>query len=150
MCGNMQHFIYWAIDSFCLDMCDVTHTSSNQLYYHFPLFFIYCLPHHLFYLDMCDVTIYVTPTVGSLTYTSNIRVSLDHVTTFIMGNNISVVLCKDSFIRLQTHIASGYVMLRYLAKLLKLSLSSLTHCHISKFPELDSMLLLRLLPLWLV
>ena len=29
-------------------------------------FFIYCLPHHLFYLDMCDVTTYVTPTVGSL------------------------------------------------------------------------------------
>ena len=29
-------------------------------------FFIYCLPHHLFYLDMCDVTTYVTPTVGSM------------------------------------------------------------------------------------
>ena len=31
---------------------------------------IYFLPHHLFYLDMCDVTTYVTPTVGicSLTY----------------------------------------------------------------------------------
>ena len=29
-------------------------------------FFIYCLPHHLFYLDMCDVTTYVTPIVGSL------------------------------------------------------------------------------------
>ena len=27
-------------------------------------FFIYCLPHHLFYLDMCDVTIDVTPIVG--------------------------------------------------------------------------------------
>ena len=32
----------------------------------FLSFFIYCLPHHLFYLDMCDVTTYVTPTVGSL------------------------------------------------------------------------------------
>ena len=33
-------------------------------------FFIYYLPHHLFYLDMCDVTTYVTPTVGSLTQPS--------------------------------------------------------------------------------
>ena len=32
----------------------------------FLFFFIYCLPHHVFYLDMCDVTTYVTPTVGSL------------------------------------------------------------------------------------
>ena len=29
-------------------------------------FLIYCLRHHLFYLDTCNVTIYVTPTVGSL------------------------------------------------------------------------------------
>ena len=32
----------------------------------FLSFFIYCLPYHLLYLDMCDVTTYVTPTVGSL------------------------------------------------------------------------------------
>ena len=38
-------------------MCDVTTFLS---------FFIYCLPHHLLYLDMCDVSTYVTPTVGSL------------------------------------------------------------------------------------
>ena len=67
MCGNMQHFIYQDIDSFCLDMCDVTSYVTTFLH-----FFIYCLSHHLFYLDMCDVTTYVTPTVGSLsniTYT---------------------------------------------------------------------------------
>lgn len=38
-------------------MCDVITFFS---------FFIYCLPHHLLYLDMCDVTTYVTPIVGSL------------------------------------------------------------------------------------
>ena len=32
----------------------------------FLSFFIYCLPHHLLYLDMCDVITYVTLTVGSL------------------------------------------------------------------------------------
>ena len=29
-------------------------------------FFIYCLSRHLFYLDMCDVTTYITPIVGSI------------------------------------------------------------------------------------
>ena len=33
----------------------------------FVSFFIYCMPHHLFNLDMCDFTVYVTLTVGSLT-----------------------------------------------------------------------------------
>ena len=64
MCGNMQYFIYQAIDTSCLDMCDVTHTTSYVTT--FLSFFIYCLPHHLLYLDMCDVTTYVTPIVGSL------------------------------------------------------------------------------------
>lgn len=26
---NIQHFIYESIDSSCLDMCDVTHTTSK-------------------------------------------------------------------------------------------------------------------------
>ena len=29
----------------------------------YPFFFINCLSHHLFYLDMCDVTAYVTTSV---------------------------------------------------------------------------------------
>ena len=34
------------------------------------------------------------------TMESNIHISLDYVTTFIVGSNISVVTCKASFIRL--------------------------------------------------
>ena len=46
------------------------------------------------------------------TMESNIHISLDYVTTFIVGSNISVVSCKASFLRLQTHIALGHVMLQ--------------------------------------
>ena len=59
----MHHFIYYVVDSSFLDMCDVTVTSYVTTCLSF---FINYMPHHLFCLDKCDVTIYVTPTVGSL------------------------------------------------------------------------------------
>ena len=71
-------------------------------------FFIYCLPHHLFYLDMCDVTTYVTPTVGSLTSSvSNITHiktrwvyslinEVLHVTTHMLLPTIEVHYKKDT------------------------------------------------------
>ena len=44
-------------------MCDVTVTSYVTTR---PYFLINYSPHHLFCLEMCDVTTYVTPIVGSL------------------------------------------------------------------------------------
>ena len=59
----MQHFIYYVVDSYCLGTYDVTVTSYVTTC---PYFLINYLPHHLFCLEMCDVTTYVTPIVGSL------------------------------------------------------------------------------------
>ena len=44
-------------------MCDVAVTSYVTTC---PYFLINYSPHHLFCLEMCDVTTYVTPIVGSL------------------------------------------------------------------------------------
>ena len=63
MCCVMHHFIYYVVDSSFLDMCDVTVTSYVTTCPYFPINYS---PHHMFCLEMCDVTTYVTPTVGSL------------------------------------------------------------------------------------
>ena len=53
MCGNIQYFIYYAIDSSCLDMCDVTHISSNlAMLLHASLSsFIAC--HIIYFIYIC-------------------------------------------------------------------------------------------------
>ena len=47
-------------------MCDVLILVVTSYVTTCLSFFIYCLPCHPFYLDMCDVTTYVTPIMGSL------------------------------------------------------------------------------------
>src|ERR1041385_6904499 len=62
----MEHFIYYVVDSYFIGMCDVPQRANNYLSYHILLFPHYYLPHHLFCIYKCDVTIDVTPTMNSL------------------------------------------------------------------------------------
>ena len=63
MDGNMQAFINWDIDSFCLGVCYVTLTYyvTTSIY-----FLINSMPHNQLFLGMCYVTTQVTPTMASL------------------------------------------------------------------------------------
>ena len=55
--------------------------------------------HNIEYSYMTSRSIYMRD-IRLATMVGNIHISLDYVTTFIVGSNISVVTCKALFIRL--------------------------------------------------
>jgi hypothetical protein len=63
MCSVMQTNIYYVVHSCCLEKCDVMVTYIVTTSLSFIIYYHGMLPK---YLEMCDVTIYVTPTMSNL------------------------------------------------------------------------------------